>query len=79
MIRKMRRDKLRKKYGNRDFNEVWEKYQKNKYGKDYFKICRSKNSFERNRAEQDQINQDDRKSFLDFLKQRKSILDFMNK
>ena len=41
-MRKLKRDKLRKKVGNKNLKLAWENYQKKKYGKDYRKICKPK-------------------------------------
>ena len=38
-LRKFTRDKLRKRVGNRNLKDVWQKFQMRKYGEDYRETC----------------------------------------
>ena len=42
MLRKFRRDNLRKKVGGKNLKNAWESLQMEKYGKDYKKVCSRK-------------------------------------
>lgn len=42
MIRKFKRDYLRKQVGNKNLSSAWMRFQKNKYGAEYISICRKK-------------------------------------
>lgn len=42
MIRKFKRDKLRKQVGNRNMKSSWERLQRKKYGRWYKDICKKK-------------------------------------
>lgn len=39
MQRKFIRDKLRKKYGNKNLREIWEGFQRQKYKEEFEEIC----------------------------------------
>lgn len=39
MIRKFKRDSLRKQVGNKNMKNSWERLQKNIYGKKWFRVC----------------------------------------
>lgn len=39
MLRKFKRDQLRKEVGNRNLKDTWRRFQMRKYGKNYLKIC----------------------------------------
>jgi len=39
MIRKFRRDSLRKQVGNDNLKNVWERFQQKKYGWKWFRVC----------------------------------------
>ena len=40
LTRKVKRNIMRKEFGNRNLADTWERYQRDKYGEDYPKICR---------------------------------------
>ena len=39
MIRKFKRDQLRKRVGNKGLQEIWKKFQIRNYGDNYKKVC----------------------------------------
>lgn len=41
MVRKFKRDVLRKQVGNKGLSSIWETLQRKKYGDDYLFVCRS--------------------------------------
>ncbi len=42
MIRKFKRNVLRKRVGNRNLKSAWERYQRNRYKEHYTEICKPK-------------------------------------
>lgn len=42
MIRKFRRNQLRKRVGNRNMKSAWERLQRKIYGYSYKKVCKKK-------------------------------------
>ena len=61
-MRKFIRRNLRKIYGNRDFNNMWENHQREKYKKEYFKRCMYTQLTEKQRkAYRTQVERDERR------------------
>jgi len=40
MLRKFRRDHLRKQVGNSNLKDTWKRFQMDKYGVDFIRVCR---------------------------------------